>query len=67
MITITINGKAVEMPESTPVSDYLTKNKYQTNRIAIELNGKILPKTLYPSTLLKDGDTMEIVSFVGGG
>lgn len=66
-IMITINGKNVKLPEGTCVSEYLAENQYQPNRIAIELNGKILPKSLYTSTALKDGDTMEIVSFVGGG
>ena len=36
-------------------------------QIAVELNEEILPKTEYVSTVLKDGDVMEIVSFMGGG
>lgn len=64
---ITINGKTVNLPEDTHVSEYLEENQYQPNRIAIELNGKILPKSYYASIVLKDGDIMEIVSFVGGG
>ena len=35
--------------------------------VAIEKNGEIVPKALYESTLLKDGDILEVVSFVGGG
>lgn len=67
--TITVNGKSVSVPaeEALTVAKYLQKNQYQTNRIAVELNGAILPKTEYASVRLSDGDTLEIVSFVGGG
>ena len=36
-------------------------------RIAVELNGDILPKYSYSDTMLKDGDRLEVVTFVGGG
>ena len=36
-------------------------------RIAVELNEEILPKANYAATVLKDGDVVEIVNFVGGG
>ena len=36
-------------------------------RIAVELNGDILPKYEYSDTMLKDGDRLEVVTFVGGG
>ena len=49
------------------VAEYLEQNNYQTNRIVVELNEEILPKYLYSETRLKDGDSMEIVTFVGGG
>ncbi|MGN1141419.1 MAG: sulfur carrier protein ThiS [Oliverpabstia sp.] len=64
---ITINGKSIGLSENITVSEYLKKNQYRPERIAIELNGSILPKSAYDSTILKDGDVMEIVSFVGGG
>ena len=36
-------------------------------RIAVEINGHIVPKSKYDTTVLNDGDTVEIVGFVGGG
>ena len=36
-------------------------------RIAVELNGEILPKNEYADRMLEDGDRMEVVTFVGGG
>ena len=64
---ITINGKTRGLSENITVSEYLKQNQYRPERIAIELNGSILPKSAYDSTVLKDEDVMEIVSFVGGG
>ena len=49
------------------VADYLEQNNYQIKRIAVEMNGDILPKYSYSDTMLKDGDRLEVVSFVGGG
>ncbi|MGN1467900.1 MAG: sulfur carrier protein ThiS [Ruminococcus sp.] len=63
---ITINGEKLEKSEIR-LSDYLAEKKYKTERIAVELNGDILPKSQYETTVLKDGDKAEIVSFVGGG
>ena len=64
---ITVNGKEVKDQEEQTVADYLEENGYRMNRIAVELNGGILPKYEYSETRLKDGDSMEIVTFVGGG
>jgi thiamine biosynthesis protein ThiS len=37
------------------------------DRVAVELNGEIVPRALWSQTQLKDGDRLEIVQFVGGG
>jgi thiamine biosynthesis protein ThiS len=37
------------------------------DRVAVELNREIIPRDRWPETLLKDGDRLEIVHFVGGG
>lgn len=64
---ITVNGKKVTLTGSLSVADYLEQNNYQIKRIAVEMNGDILPKYSYSDTMLKDGDRLEVVSFVGGG
>ena len=63
---VKINGEELNAAGTT-VLQYLSENGYDTKRVAIELNGNILPKSQYESTLLQDGDCVEIVSFVGGG
>lgn len=49
------------------LADYLAGTKYDPQRIAVERNGDIVPKAKYKDTLLQDGDSIEVVSFVGGG
>ena len=39
----------------------------KSDRVAVELNRDIVPRERWPETLLKDGDRLEIVHFVGGG
>ena len=64
---ITVNGKQIQLISEMSVADYLEQNNYQIKRIAVEMNGDILPKYSYSDTMLKDGDRLEVVSFVGGG
>ena len=64
---IIVNGKEINLTEDTTVAEYLEQNQYQVKRIAVELNGDILPKYSYSDTMLKDGDRLEGVTFVGGG
>ncbi|MFR3348909.1 MAG: sulfur carrier protein ThiS [Mediterraneibacter faecis] len=64
---ITVNGKQIQLTSEMSVADYLEHNNYQINRIAVEMNEEILPKYSYSETMLKDGDRLEVVTFVGGG
>ncbi len=62
-----INGKTECGIEGMTLSDYLAKNNYRVETIAVEYNGEILPRDMYDKTTLTQNDTIEIVSFVGGG
>ena len=64
---ITVNGKQIQLTSEMSVADYLKRNNYQINRIAVEMNEEILPKYSYSETMLKNGDRLEVVTFVGGG
>lgn len=64
---ITVNGKQIQLTSEMSVADYLEQNNYQINRIAVEMNEEILPKYSYSETMLKDGDRLVVVTFVGGG
>lgn len=63
---ITVNGEKRTI-EAMSVLSFLESIEIDPKRVAVELNLEILPKADYAATLLKDGDQMEIVHFVGGG
>lgn len=63
---VKINGKETEVSNVT-VAEYISQTSYDVKRIAVERNGDIVPKSQYDKVVLKDGDCLEIVSFVGGG
>lgn len=63
---VKINGEYQEIAGQT-LTQYLGTTTYKVQRIAVERNGDIVPKTQYDSTVLEDGDVVEVVSFVGGG
>ena len=63
---VKVNGKPLDIAGKT-IAEYLATTNYDIKRIATELNGDIVPKAAYAGTVLSDGDSIEIVSFVGGG
>ena len=63
---VKINGEEVNIAGKT-VAEYLATTQYDSKRIAVERNGEIVPKVQYGKTVLEDGDSVEVVSFVGGG
>ena len=62
-----INGKDVTTEAGMTVEQYLLKNGYHLDRVALERNGEILPKSKYGDAVIEEQDVIEIVSFVGGG
>lgn len=60
-----VNGK--EVPQASTVRALLEQEGYPLTRIAVEVNGAIVPKAQYDTFALHDADTVEIVCFVGGG
>ena len=63
---VKVNGVEFDVAGKT-LSEDLSGTDYDRNRIAVEVNFDIVPKSAYASTVLKDGDSVEVVSFVGGG
>ena len=63
---VKVNGTALDIAGKT-IAEYLATTNYDPKRIAVERNGEIVFKALYGETTLEDGDSLEVVSFVGGG
>ncbi len=69
-LTIQINGQQRSFPDltaPTPLPELLEALNLKPDRIAIEHNGEIAPRSTWPTTLLQQNDKIEIVHFVGGG
>lgn len=62
-----INGKIAPEAVGKSLAEYLSGTNYDVKRVAVETNGAVVPKSRYDEVTLKDGDEVEIVSFVGGG
>ena len=63
---LTINGKEYDL-NGKSVAEALAEIGYAEQRVAVELNESIVPKDQYASTVLYEGDHLEVVRFVGGG
>ena len=61
-----VNGESYDM-DGKSVAFAVESLKYDRTKIAVELNEDIVPKQTYEETILKNGDVVEVVSFVGGG
>ena len=66
-IKITVNGKQMQIIPKFTLKSLIKKLKMPLNKIAIELNKKIIDKKKISKIKLKKGDKIEIVHFIGGG
>ena len=65
-MNITLNGKSQQLT-SKNLADIVSTFCKQSKHVITELNGTIVPSEKWPQTNLQDGDTLELVTFVGGG
>ena len=66
-MTIKVNGDRRELVAPMSVSALLRQLDIDARRVAVELNLTVVKKALYDSSIVNDGDEVEIVNFVGGG
>ena len=64
---IQLNGQDHELPGPVTLASLVERLGLDARKIAIERNLEIVPRSTYQSTMLDDGDRLEIVNFVGGG
>lgn len=62
-----INGQVTEMPAELTARQLVERLELAGKRIALEVNGEIVPRSGYDSRQLKQGDKVEIVHAIGGG
>jgi sulfur carrier protein len=66
-LRITLNGDAHELAESLTVAALLAQLEIDPRRVAVEHNLIVLKRDRFETTMVRDGDAVEIVNFVGGG
>jgi sulfur carrier protein len=67
MIQVTVNGTAHRFERPVEVAALLSSLNLAGKKVAVERNGEIVPRSAHGSTVLADGDQLEIVVAVGGG
>lgn len=67
MIQILVNGEAQSVEPPLSVAALLADRGLTGKRVAVEINGAIVPRSRHASTPLRDADRLEIVVAVGGG
>jgi sulfur carrier protein len=66
-MTVTVNGKPMELPDGLTVEGLLGYLKVRREYTAVALNREVTPKHRYAEAVLRDGDRVEIVHPMGGG
>ncbi len=67
-MTLTINGEKIGFDSALTVTELLKEHKVQMpDMVSVELNGDILKRSQFDQIVLKDGDTVEFLYFMGGG
>jgi thiamine biosynthesis protein ThiS len=66
-LNIIVNGEQKEIPGALAVADLVGELGLKPERLAVEVNRRIIRRADWASTMLTDGDKVEVVHFVGGG
>ena len=66
-MTIVVNGNQTDIRERSTISDLITQLGLKAERVAVELNKKIIRRAEWDAITISEGDRLEVVHFVGGG
>jgi thiamine biosynthesis protein ThiS len=66
-VTITLNGERFEIGRELTVAELLAELGIDGRRVAVEHNIVVLKRHAFEATVVREGDQIEIVNFVGGG
>ena len=64
---IQLNGEPYTLSDGQTLAELIEQMSLTGRRIAVELNHDIVPRSQHATTLLKDGDHIEVVQAIGGG
>ena len=66
-MNIRLNGSPLALPAPCTLIDLLAAQGLAARRVAVEVNGEIVPRSRHAEHLLAEGDVVEIVQALGGG
>jgi thiamine biosynthesis protein ThiS len=66
-LRITLNGDPFDLEQPLTITELLGRLAIDPRRVAVEHNLKIIKRQTFPEAMVHEGDTVEIVNFVGGG
>ena len=64
---ITVNDETRTLPPGATVADLVATLGLGPRRIAVEVNRSVVPRATYAEVVLREGDAVEVIHFVGGG
>lgn len=67
MMVVYINGQEETLVKNQTIAAWLEANNMLSKRIAVELNGNIVPKSQLTHVLIRERDTIEVIAAIGGG
>ncbi|MFO0873707.1 MAG: sulfur carrier protein ThiS [Phycisphaerales bacterium] len=67
VITVTVNGAPVQVPEGCSVEELVRRCELRRGAYAVEVNRRVVPRRDHGARSLDDGDVVEVVTLVGGG
>ena len=66
-IQVSVNGEPVSLPTGATLAELLRRLSLEGRPVAVEHNRRVVPRAEHATVHLNHGDTLEIVTFVGGG
>ena len=67
MLKLSLNGEPATLSPMSYLSDLLEQEGYQSQKIAVAINGEFVPRSQYLETPINDGDNVDVIQAVGGG
>jgi sulfur carrier protein len=66
-MTVVLNGERRELPDRATLADAVAQLTVAVRGVAVAVNGSVVPRGLWPSTVLTDADDVEVLTAVQGG
>jgi sulfur carrier protein len=67
MIVLTVNGETDEVDEATTVTDLVARHRDSARGVAVARNEEVVPRSQWPTTIVRAGDRIEILTAAQGG